>query len=149
MKADVYTHGAPLREGVAAASSLAPPGPVSIERLSQYHPGSWGLERRKADAKCISPMELHAGRLWMAAHCTGVSTCGYIAGPQISVALVVPRPPGESWAASAAWMRTAGRIKSDRPCPWGSQPVPRPLRVVPCKQTSHVGDAGRSTVQTN
>lgn len=105
---------------MAAASSLAPPGPVSIERISQYHPGSWGLERRKADAQCISPMELHAGRLWTAAHCTGVSTCGYIAGPQTSAALVVPRPPGESWAASAAWMRTAGCMKSDRPCPQGA-----------------------------
>ena len=73
------------------------------------------------------PWNSHAGRLWTAAHCTGAGSCAYISGPQTSAALVLPRPPGESWAASAPWMRAAVQRSQTGHVPRGSQPLPRLL----------------------
>ena len=87
--------------------------------------GGWKGEEQMAGTH--PPWNSHAGRLWTAAHCTGAGSCAYISGPQTSAALVLPRPPGESWAASAPWMRAAVQRSQTGHVPRGSQPLPRLL----------------------
>lgn len=151
MKAGVCPRAAPLWEGVAAASPLAPAGPVRVERISRYHPGSWGLERRRADGRYTSPMELARGQAvdgsplhggWLLRlHLRSTDKRGTCATSASRGKL------GCLCAVDASGCAT----KSDRPCPQGLSTSPQAsLRLhCACKQTSHVGDAGRRTVQTN
>lgn len=102
------------------------PQDLSVSRASlSIILGHGGRKGEKQMAGIHPPWNSHVGRLWTAAHCTGVSTCSHISGPQTSTALVVSRPLGENWAASAPSMRTAVREKSDRPCPQGLSTCPQ------------------------